>query len=247
MEALKAEPNSQISLCAATIDHDLRAESADEARHVAALCKSLGIAHVIHVWRDPKPKTGIMVAAREARYELLADAAAELGANLIVTAHTLDDQRETRAMRGARSDNPSTGIADAVLFERRVWIARPFLSCLRADIRAFSRPAQCLGSMIQAMRILNMSACERARHWPVRAPRRQKLTAPRSAWSFHGRRPYGSAVILPFRAKDWAAWREMDLRRPWTCSVMRSAVLRPFSADSALRQAACRWIAFSVS
>ncbi|TDW35742.1 tRNA(Ile)-lysidine synthase [Rhizobium azibense] len=137
LEALKAEPNSQISLCAATIDHDLRAESADEARHVAALCKSLGIAHVIHVWRDPKPKTGIMVAAREARYELLADAAAELDANLIVTAHTLDDQRETRAMRSARSDNPSTGIADAVLFERRVWIARPFLSCLRADIRAF--------------------------------------------------------------------------------------------------------------
>lgn len=136
-EALKAEPNSQISLCAATIDHDLRAESADEARHVAALCKSFGIAHVIHVWRGPKPKTGIMAAAREARYELLADAAAELGANLIVTAHTLDDQRETRAMRGARSDNPSTGIADAVLFERRVWIARPFLSCLRADIRAF--------------------------------------------------------------------------------------------------------------
>ncbi|SCW73110.1 tRNA(Ile)-lysidine synthase [Rhizobium mongolense subsp. loessense] len=137
LEALKAEPNSKISLCAATIDHDLRAESADEARHVAALCKSLGIAHVIRVWREPKPKTGIMGAAREARYELLAGAAEELGANLIVTAHTLDDQRETQAMRGARSGNPSTGIADAVLFERRVWIARPLLSCLRADIRAF--------------------------------------------------------------------------------------------------------------
>ncbi|TCU35492.1 tRNA lysidine(34) synthetase TilS [Rhizobium azibense] len=137
LEALKAEPNSDISLCAATIDHDLRAESADEARHVAALCRSLGISHVIRVWRDPKPKTGVMVAAREARYELLADAAAELGANLIVTAHTLDDQRETQAMRGARSRSPSTGIADAVLFDRRVWVARPFLSCLRADIRAF--------------------------------------------------------------------------------------------------------------
>ncbi|PKA41616.1 tRNA lysidine(34) synthetase TilS [Rhizobium sullae] len=136
-EALEAEPNSKISLCAATIDHDLRAESADEARYVAALCKSLDVPHATRVWRGPKPKTGIMAAAREARYELLADATAELEANLIVTAHTLDDQRETRAMRGARSDSLSIGIADAVLFDRRIWIARPFLSCLRADIRAF--------------------------------------------------------------------------------------------------------------
>ena len=78
-----------------------------------------------------------MAAAREARYELLTDAAAELTADLIVTAHTLDDQRETLAMRSTRSDSLSTGIADAVLFDRRIWIARPFLSCLRTDIRAY--------------------------------------------------------------------------------------------------------------
>jgi tRNA(Ile)-lysidine synthase len=136
-DALKAEPNPAISLCAATVDHDLRADSADEARHVAALCTSLHIPHATRVWHGAKPKTGIMAAAREARYELLADAAVELKADLIVTAHTLDDQRETLAMRSIRSDSPSTGIADAVLFDRRIWIARPFLSCRRADIRAY--------------------------------------------------------------------------------------------------------------
>ncbi|EJB05664.1 tRNA(Ile)-lysidine synthetase [Rhizobium leguminosarum bv. trifolii WSM597] len=136
-EAVKAAPHLKISLCAATVDHALRAGSADEAREVAALCASLGIAHTIMTWQGDKPKTGIMAAAREARYGLLAEAAEALGADLIVTAHTLDDQRETLAMRGMRTEQVSTGIADAVLFDQRFWILRPLLFSSRADIRAF--------------------------------------------------------------------------------------------------------------
>lgn len=136
-EALKAAPNLSISLCAATIDHALRPESADEARQVAALCSSLGIPHRAMVWQNAKPKTGIMAAAREARYGLLAEAAEAFEANLIVTGHTADDQRETLRMRGMRTEQISTGIADAVLFDRRFWILRPLLFSTRADIRAF--------------------------------------------------------------------------------------------------------------
>ncbi|ANM12116.1 MULTISPECIES: tRNA lysidine(34) synthetase TilS [unclassified Rhizobium] len=136
-EAVKAVPHLKISLCAATIDHALRAGSADEARDVAALCTSLGIAHTIMTWRGDKPKTGIMAAAREARYGLLAEAAEAFGADLIVTGHTHDDQRETLAMRGVRTEQVSSGIADAVLFDRRFWILRPLLFSSRADIRAF--------------------------------------------------------------------------------------------------------------
>ncbi|WP_112944937.1 MULTISPECIES: tRNA lysidine(34) synthetase TilS [unclassified Rhizobium] len=135
-DALKAEPNPKISLCAATIDHALRPQSADEARDVAALCRSLDIPHVTKVWQGAKPKAGIMAAARDARYGLLAEAAVELGADIIVTGHTLDDQRETFAMRGQRSAATTTGIADVVLFDRRIWIARPLLFSLRGDIRA---------------------------------------------------------------------------------------------------------------
>ncbi|OHV19839.1 tRNA lysidine(34) synthetase TilS [Rhizobium sp. RMa-01] len=138
-EAVKAAPHLKISLCAATVDHALRAGSADEAREVAALCTSLGIAHAIMSWQGGKPKTGIMAAAREARYGLLAEAAETFGADLIVTGHTYDDQRETLAMRGVRTDQVSSGIADAVLFNRRFWILRPLLFSSRADIRAFLR------------------------------------------------------------------------------------------------------------
>lgn len=136
-KALKATPDLSISLCAATVDHALRSESADEARQVAALCASLGIPHRIVVWQGEKPKTGIMAAAREARYGLLAEAAETLGANLIVTGHTADDQRETLKMQGKRTEQVSIGIADAVLFDRRFWILRPLLFSTRADIRAF--------------------------------------------------------------------------------------------------------------
>jgi tRNA(Ile)-lysidine synthase len=140
-DRLKTHSDPEITLSAATIDHDLRAEAASEALDVAALCAGLGIAHATRRWEGDKPKTGIMAAAREARYELLADAAADLGADVIVTAHTLDDQLETLAMRDARvaRDEPGigTGIADAVLFDRRIWILRPLLACRRADIRAF--------------------------------------------------------------------------------------------------------------
>jgi tRNA(Ile)-lysidine synthase len=137
---LKTVSDPEITLSAATIDHGLRLEAVSEALDVAALCARLGIAHAIRRWEGDKPKTGIMAAAREARYELLADTAADLGADVIVTAHTLDDQRETLVMRDARGAERErgvgTGIADAVLFDRRIWILRPLLSCRRADIRA---------------------------------------------------------------------------------------------------------------
>jgi tRNA(Ile)-lysidine synthase len=139
-DALKASADLKISLCAATVDHALRHESADEARDVAALCRSLDIPHVTKVWHGQKPRAGIMAAARDARYGLLAEAADAFSADIIVTGHMLDDQRETFAMRGQRSAATVTGIADLVLFDRRIWIARPLLSSLRADIRAMLEP-----------------------------------------------------------------------------------------------------------
>ncbi len=138
-EALEPTPNTKISLCAVTVDHALRTESADEAQQVAALCRSIDIPHTTMIWRGKKPSAGIMAAARDARYTLLADAADSLAADVIVTGHTADDQRETLAMRRERSEQPSTGIADLVLFDRRLWVARPLLGCQREAIRDYLR------------------------------------------------------------------------------------------------------------
>ncbi len=132
---------NDISLHAVTIDHALRPEAAEEAKGVAALCASIGIPSHIRRWDDPKPTTGISAAARLARYALIAEVADEIGADMIVVGHTLGDQRETIAMRSARSQRTDNlglaGMADAVLYDRRHWIMRPFLNSTRQDIRDF--------------------------------------------------------------------------------------------------------------
>lgn len=140
LQAREATDGQAISLCAVTVDHRLRPEAADEAAAMADLCRSLGIAHRIMRWDEDKPDTGLSDAARAARYRLLGDAADEFDANLIVTGHTLDDQLETVAMRQSRTSGEGRGLAgmaDATLFGGRHWVARPFLTVWRSEIRNY--------------------------------------------------------------------------------------------------------------
>lgn len=97
-------------LIAVTIDHGLRAESKGEAASVARLARKLKLAHRTLRWTGKKPKTGLPQAARIARYGLLGQAARQLGASHILTAHTLDDQAETVIIRMSRGSGV-TGLA----------------------------------------------------------------------------------------------------------------------------------------
>ncbi|MDH7803759.1 MULTISPECIES: tRNA lysidine(34) synthetase TilS [unclassified Rhizobium] len=140
-EATAEAGRGRVQLSAVTVDHALRAESADEARKVSLLCAELAVPHAVRRWDGVKPASGISEVSRLARYRLIAEVARDIGADLVVTGHTLGDQRETVAMRAARSggdDNIGlSGMAGAVLYDGRHWIVRPFLTCERQAIRDF--------------------------------------------------------------------------------------------------------------
>jgi tRNA(Ile)-lysidine synthase len=129
-------------LLAVTVDHGLRAAAAGEAAAVKRFAGRLGVAHRTLHWRGAKPKTGLQEAAREARYRLLAEAAASAGYEHILTAHTLDDQAETILFRLARGSGLGglAGMAHAAPLPARgpgrFFLVRPLLSIPKARLIA---------------------------------------------------------------------------------------------------------------
>ncbi|WP_236628283.1 tRNA lysidine(34) synthetase TilS, partial [Sulfitobacter sp. HI0129] len=91
-----------LSLRAVTVDHGLRAGSAEEATGVAACCAALGVPHDTLQWADWDGSGNLQAAARDARYRLMADWAARHDIGAIALGHTADDQAETFVMRLAR-------------------------------------------------------------------------------------------------------------------------------------------------
>jgi tRNA(Ile)-lysidine synthase len=124
-------------LYVATVDHGLREDSRGEAEMVARWAAGLALPHALLVWDGVKPKSRIQERAREARYELLFDYAARIGADHVMTAHHADDQAETILFRLLRGTGVSGLSGMASSSERRgLVLARPLLAHAKADLAA---------------------------------------------------------------------------------------------------------------
>ena len=133
-------------ITAVTVDHRLRSGSTAEARAVETMCAALGIRHMILAWEGDKPTSGIQDAARNARRSLIAAAAVRIGADIVFTGHTYDDQLETVAMRQKRGTGPGlAGIAPvSFVFDDAgagevVQFRRPMLGASRAVLQGLLR------------------------------------------------------------------------------------------------------------
>jgi tRNA(Ile)-lysidine synthase len=123
-----------------TIDHRLRAESAQEAVFVGEQARALGFTHATMPWTGAKPKTGVQAAARRARYDLLAGYCKAHGFDCIVTAHTEDDQAETFLMRLRRGSGVDGLAAIAAVSEvDSPALVRPLLGFSKARLTAYLR------------------------------------------------------------------------------------------------------------
>ncbi|MCK2054305.1 tRNA lysidine(34) synthetase TilS [Methylobacterium sp. 37f] len=131
-----ARAGSAAPLHVATIDHGLRPNSAAEAAAVAMAARTLGLPHRTLVWTGPKPASGVQAAARAARYELLAAHAGSLGAGLVLTGHTRDDQAETVLMRLLAGSGPAglAGMRPTRDLTSSIRLGRPFLGLAKADL-----------------------------------------------------------------------------------------------------------------
>ena len=122
---------------AASVDHALRAGSADEAAMVAAVCQSLGIPHetLTLTWAEP-PTANLQAQAREARYEALGRWAGQRALPAIATAHHADDQAETLLMRLARGAGLSGLVGARVRRELGpgTLLVRPLLGWRKAEL-----------------------------------------------------------------------------------------------------------------
>lgn len=124
-----------------TIDHGLRAESAGEARWVAARAKALGLKHATLRWTGAKPVHGVQEEARAARYRLIGAWARAHGVRDVLLGHTADDQAETFLMRLARGSGLKGlgGMAAMSALPQlapEVRFLRPLLGFTRAQVAA---------------------------------------------------------------------------------------------------------------
>ena len=125
-----------VPLIILTVDHQLRAQSAEEAAWVKGEAAQLGLPHETLVWGEPKPSTGLQSAAREARYRLinkyldreLKEQRAPVKRRIVV-AHHEDDQAETVVMRLARGSG-----LDGLSGMRDEEHVKPVVGCSRCTI-----------------------------------------------------------------------------------------------------------------
>ena len=125
---------------ALTVDHQLRPESAAEARKVAGWLAAQGIRHRILRWRGPRPKSGLQDAARQARYRLLSAWCRQHGVLHLAVAHQMEDQAETLLLRLIRGSGLDGLAAMAAVGETRgeaagVRLIRPLLPVGRDRLR----------------------------------------------------------------------------------------------------------------
>jgi len=126
------------NLFAATVDHGLRSEAAEEAAEVAALCRRLEISHTTLKWGGWDGSGNLQDQARRARYRLLRDWARAHDIPAVTLGHTADDQAETVLMRLGRAAGV-TGLSAMPMVRAfdGVDLVRPLLFATRAELQGY--------------------------------------------------------------------------------------------------------------
>lgn len=134
LRALDLDP--ELELVVAHLDHQLRSDATDDAEFVRALCAHLDRTCVIEAVDvgaiAASERRNVEEVGRTVRYAFLARIAREHRCDIVVTAHTRNDQAETVLLQLLRGSAHPGGIT-----EREGRIVRPLLAFSKDDLRAW--------------------------------------------------------------------------------------------------------------
>lgn len=140
--AAEAARQAGVTVKAATVDHGLRPEAAEEARIVSDFCRKLDVEHVTLRWKRGTEGSVSQDAARRARHKLLAAWAEKVGAGVVALGHTRDDRLETFLMRVRQGSGwhglaglLPTGFSPVWPEGRGLKVIRPLLAFGREELR----------------------------------------------------------------------------------------------------------------
>ena len=139
---VRLRPSLRLTLYAVHVDHQLRAESTEDASFVQELAAGLRVPVVVDR-RDVaalcrREGWSLEDGARRIRYQCFVEAAAHHSAKVVALAHTADDQAETVLMRLLRGSG-LTGLSGIPVMREiaGVRIVRPLLQCWRKELAAY--------------------------------------------------------------------------------------------------------------
>ena len=224
---------------ALTVDHGLQDQSAAWTARAGEQALSLGADWRGLAWSGPKPARGIAAAARRARHALLAEAARDAGAAVLLLGHTADDVAEGERMRslGSTLGRLRDWAPSPVWPEgREIFLCRPLLDVRRAALRAhleglgldwIDDPANAdprsLRARVRAELALELDrhpgsreAAIRDRHDEAASPERSRLSALRAPAGMT--RAYRAAGLLAFPRDGFA---RSDLAVALVCAAGR--------------------------
>ncbi len=124
-------------LTALTVDHQLRAGSAMEARQVAVWMRQLGIPHIVLTPPARPDIANLQSRARQMRYDAMLDWCRAHAAKVLLLGHHFDDQAETVALQKHRGTNAASRAGMALVrLHDQVRLVRPLLGVRKTDLVA---------------------------------------------------------------------------------------------------------------
>ena len=128
-------PRLNLRAGAVIVDHNLQQGSDQVARKAAEQCETLGLDPVVvKQVKVSQAGEGLEAAARNARYSALAEARLELGAQLVMTGHSLEDQAET-VLLGLTRGSGLKSISGMPSFDPERKLLRPLLGVERETLK----------------------------------------------------------------------------------------------------------------